>query len=667
MKQIVYERSKDYRKFFWILLFGLMNLSLLGQNLERYQPQWIRGGFADGGATHEPWMFQVRRNDPGFNLWERERFNYQLSEEYIKSLAEAGVTVYHIFCYKGYGFEAEKESMRSAAKAAAIAHKYGMKVDTYIQWNNMFYETFFEEVPEAETDKWYKIDEVGRPIILGYAYAPYRLQICLHNEAYRNYFKEKILRYAVDSVKTDFVHFDNFNSANPYHPEYNEPTLAAFRKYIEDKYTIEQRLDRFGFSNVSHVLPPIWNDDKHQRFDSLKVLNDPVMQEWCDFRCWSKATHLTEFVRFIRSLNKEVVIEVNSGGVSNGGIWRNGTNHSDVLQYTNVIWAEGHSIVQWKDGYINGKFMNYKLGRTTNNFILCYNRTPQGNAEKLAYNRAPAWLGYGIPQGVTKQYLDFWHAHKKLYTNASGAEKVAILFSYPTMAYNLNVPNPFRAAQILQQQQIPYDIIFDQQLDSIEKYSTLILANQENLADTVIEKIVRFVKQGGGLVVTGRTGMLDHWRRLRKPYGLHEIFGDLNIDKEWAYVFYTDILYEEGQTATFGRGRAIYLPDEKDKSMFKNAVLWAAGKKLPLTVNAPEWVGVSHDTQQDRDIVHLVNYRKGQPVPIVTLELASKVKKAWAVSPDREFQMELVVDKNNGNSIVYLPDLKVYEVVVLEK
>ena len=104
-------------------------------NLERYTPQWIRQGFADAGATHEPWIFQVRRNNPDFNQWQKADFDYQLSEPYIKALSEAGITVYHVGCYKGFGFQAEKEYMDKVAKAVAIAHKYGMKADTYVQWN----------------------------------------------------------------------------------------------------------------------------------------------------------------------------------------------------------------------------------------------------------------------------------------------------------------------------------------------------------------------------------------------------------------------------------------------------------------------------------------------------------------------------------------------------
>ncbi len=669
MKSTGFEGRKMWKSFLVASLFAFLSTCLFGQDLARYQPKWVRNGFADDGTTHEPWIFLVRRNSPSFNLWWEDQFKYRLSEEYIKSLADAGVTVYHIFCYKGFGFEAEKESMRQTARAAAIAHKYGMKVDTYVQWNNLFYETFFREVPQAETDQWYKVDEVGKPIILSYGYAPYRRQICFNNEDFLNYYKEKILRFVVDSVKTDFIHFDNFGDCSPRNPEYNKPTIAAFRNYLRDKYTPEKRMERFGFSDVSHILPPIWNNNKNQEYDSLKILVDPVMQEWCDFRCWSVTGHLADMARFVRSLNKEVVIEVNAAEMTNRSKWEGGINHGDLMQYTNVIWAEGHHEVQWENGHISGKFPTYKLGRITHNYILCYNKTAQGNAEKLAYNRCPAWLGLGLPTGVTRQYLDFWHAHRDLYTNVSGGERVAILYSYPSMAYNLMLTDPDQAGQILQQHQIAYDIVFDQQLDSIKKYDVLILANQETLADSVIEKINRYVKLGGGLVVTGRTGAFDSWRRIRKPYGLSEIFGDVPMIEDaydWKY-HYPDPLFPEEKMVSYGKGRAVYLPNMADTTKLEEAILQAAGKVLPLTVKAPEWVGISHDLQAKRDIIHLVNYRKDQPVDDISLELTSRVKKAWMVSPDFEGRKTLIVNELGKKSKVMIPSLQVYDVVVLEK
>jgi len=59
--------------------------------------------------------------------------------------------------------------------------------------------------------------------------------------------------------RTDFIHFDNFDLNPP--PDFcdNPATVKAFRNYSQNKYPPEQLLDRFGFDDVSHVRPPMFN------------------------------------------------------------------------------------------------------------------------------------------------------------------------------------------------------------------------------------------------------------------------------------------------------------------------------------------------------------------------------------------------------------------------
>jgi hypothetical protein len=468
-------------------------------DLARYTPKWIRQGLADAGATHEPWIFQVRRNSPSFNQGQKDAFDYQLSEPYIKSLAESGITVFHVGCYKGFGFKAEKDYMDKVKEAVAIAHKYKMKVDTYVQWNTLAYETFFTEVPEAKTDKWYQIDENGKPLMLTYSYQQsFRYRPCFNNDAYMDYFKEKIIRYVVEQVKTDFIHFDNFDFNYPPEADFNPATIRAFRKYLNDKYSPDQRKERFGFEDISEVLPPMWNIENPA--EKMTTINDPVIQEWIDFRCWTFTTRLAECSRFVRKLNKEVVIEVNPHGlVGSNRAWEAGINHPDLMKYTNVIWTEDDNNPRWEKGVAIGKFRHYKLGRTTNNYILTNNYKPQDFAENLALNRTIGFLGEEKPEGTAKQYLDFWLKNKDLYINVKGAEKVAVLRSYPSMAYN-NLETQLAvnmAEQTLQQRQIPFDIIFDEQIKQLDKYYVLVLAEQESLTDSTIAAIERFVENGG--------------------------------------------------------------------------------------------------------------------------------------------------------------------------
>ncbi len=571
--------------------------------------------------------------------------------------------------------------MDKVARAVAIAHKYGMKADTYVQWNTMAYETFFAEVPEAKKDLWYQIDAVGKPLLLTYSYQQsYRYRPCFNNDAYMNYYKEKIIRYVVEKVRTDFIHFDNFDLNYPPEADFNPATIAAFRKFLTDRYSPEQRIERFGFEDLSYVLPPMWNDENPA--SGMEVIDDPVIQEWIDFRCWTMTSRLAECARFVRSLNKEIVIEVNPHGlVGSNRAWEAGINHPDLMQYTNVIWTEDDNNPRWENGVAIGKFRHFKLGRTTDNYIMTYCGKPNDFAENLALNRTIGFLGTEVPRGVAKQYLDFWKEHIDLYTNVQGAEKVAVLRSYPSMAYN-NVETQVAvnmAEQVLQQSQIPFDIIFNQQTGNLGKYYVVVLADQESLSDETVAALKDFAEKGGGLVLTGNTGKYDKWRRLRKISFTDELLrGSDSPDKAGATlrhfpfsfnygkgrVFCISALIRPNQEVKLGMESVWMMPENSTELV--SAVKWAAPEKLPLQISAPAWIGVSHDHRKDCEIIHLFSYKAGTPAGGITVAFSGNVKGAWMVSPDEKQKINLTVSQEGGQSILRLPVFDVYAVVVLE-
>lgn len=651
-----------------LLLLLLLQVALFAQDLTQYTPEWIRDGFATAGSTHEPWMFIVRRGSSKFNNWQKEFWEYQQSEEYIKKLAESGVTVYHIFAYKGYGWEAEKEHMRLAAKAAKLAHKYGLKVDTYIQWNSMFYETFFKEVPQAKTDLWYQVNEVGKPSTLDYGHAPYRYRICFNSDDYMDYFKSKILKFAVDSIKTDFIHFDNFNFHHPKDVQYNPQTISAFRKYLDEKYIKAERMDRFGLDDFSFVMPPIWN----YKLDPLamKYIADPVMQEWCDFRCWTLTTRLKECINFVRNINPEIAIEINGISLQTAGIWKTGINHGDIMRYINAGWTEGSGVAEWKEDKISGKWRHFKGGHSTNTYCLSYKDSPQALAEALAINGTIGWSlpkgvetqvtgnkNAGIPDGENKKYVDFWNSNKELYSDVTGGGNIAVLRSYPSMAYSLVETHEAVnfVEQELYQQQFFYDVLFDEYLDKLEKYKVLILANQESLADSVVENIYSFVKSGGGLILTENTGKYNQWRRIRR----HNAFQKM-LRKDW-----------DGKSTlsvTYGKGLVTYIPkfaQNNGSTVLKEEVLKVAKNNFQLSVDAPEWVGVSHTRKEGGEIVHLVNYRAEKSVKDAVITFKGKVDEAFSISPDRKEKLFLEIKYDGNKSILSVPHIDVYEIVVL--
>ncbi len=306
-----------------------------GNPAAQSQGAWIRNGIIDAGGDHEPYIFVVRRG--GQRLDAHEHYEFEQSEKLIRQLKDQGVDVFHTHLYKGFGMAAEKPDMEATVRTAAICHRLGMKIDTYVQWDTMMYETFFAEEPRATG--WIQCDQWGQPIMTEYGYQQsFRYRPCFSNQEFIDYLK-KVVRYAVVEVKTDFIHFDNFDlSAEPDSCHCNG-CKTGFRKYLRTKYSPEQRKDRFGFENVDYVNPPLWNRSNPP--EKLNIIFDPAFQEWIDYRCQSMADALGQMAALSHSLNPEVVIEINFGGiVGHNNPWTRGNDHRRLLPYTQVFWDE---------------------------------------------------------------------------------------------------------------------------------------------------------------------------------------------------------------------------------------------------------------------------------------------------------------------------------------
>lgn len=124
---------------------------------------------------------------------------------------------------------------------------------------------------------------VGWPILLAYGYQQsFRWRPYWATSEYLAYI-QKILQFALREVKTDFIHFDNFDLNTETGTCHGNACGNGFRARPRNKYTAAQRKERLGSEIVDHVNPPLWNSDNpHSR---LKMISAPVLQEWVDFRC----------------------------------------------------------------------------------------------------------------------------------------------------------------------------------------------------------------------------------------------------------------------------------------------------------------------------------------------------------------------------------------------
>ena len=124
----------------------------------------------------------------------------------------------------------------------------------------------------------------------------------------------------------------------------------------------------------------------------------------------------------------------------------------------------------------------------------------------------PATIRWGA---AMLKYIAFYRKHRELFTGARDAGNVALLRSYPSIAYNHARAqlSAILTEQTLIQARIPFDLVFDEHLEDLSKYRVLILPDSECLSDPQLAAVRAFVEKGGGLLAIGQSGPV---RRVEK-------------------------------------------------------------------------------------------------------------------------------------------------------
>lgn len=660
------------------------------------QGAWLKNGMIDAGS-HEPYYFIVRRG--GQSLDARKIYEQRQSEEAILGLKNQGAEVFHTHFYKGFGMAAEKPGMEDAIRVAAIAHRHGMKVDTYLQWDTMMYETFFVEEPRAQG--WIQCDQWGQPIMTEYGYQQsFRYRPCFSNQEFIEYLK-KVVRYAVVEVKTDFIHFDNFDLSPEPDSCHCNGCKTGFRKYLRTKYSPQQRTERFGFENVDYVNPPLWNGSNPP--EKLNIIFDPVFQEWIDYRCQSMADALGQMSDLALSLNPEVAIEINFGGVvGHNNPWRRGNDHRRLLQYTQAFYDEQDSSPEYlPDGRLITTIRTYKMGRTYENVVMTGSSNSElGMGEALAFGQTIGDAGGDVISPEMMKYISFYKKNRDLYIGTKDVASVALFRSYPSITYNNSSAglSAILVEQALIQAKVPFHLIFEEQLGHLspDTCKVLILPDSECLSDEQLAMIRKFVDAGGGLIATEQAGLYDQWRRLRVKPGLEGL-----VDNQAAAAPYQEqvkmvpIVAEAPVRKEFGRGRVAYFagiefdgalpPHEpyfnigpafwkrpKNWKDLVDAVSWVAQGDVPLHVTGPEFLGVNLVEQPEKrfQAVHLVNYnRQVRSIENIQVQCAMPEGKSPSAvrlySVDWDAYKTLDFKMRGSNAVFTVPKMNTYCMAVL--
>ncbi len=655
------------------------------------RPAWLHDMPVVLVSNHDS-MPIFRRRVGGNTTWHEQDYEKEHTEDAVRRLKDLGVTVVITHFYKGFGLEAEREHQQKALQLAALVHKYGMKLGVYVG-STIAYETFLAEKPEAES--WFVPDYLGKPVF--YDSQTFRKRVYFMHPGYREYM-HRVLRLAEDEFHADLIHFDNTSmQAEPaifQHPL----AIQDFREFLKAKYTPEQLKERFGFADVRFMLPP-----KYDR--PLGAINDPLFQEWADFRCVQLTRYYAEMEHLLRGLNPQVAIDTNphSGISGRNTIWEQGVDYPRLLSHMDAVWTEeGDPAGVSKDGILVSRIRTFKMGSTLHNTILVASGGENGNtlqmAESLAFNRQSigdlggVLAGYDAPEDQ-RRYVRFFHRNFEHYRGVDNLADVAVLHSFASMGFNNDRPavSTMLFEQALIESKIPFDIIFDANLKDLSKYRVLALPDQECLDDAQMDLIRKFVAGGGAVVATEYTSLFTNWRERRRDFGLKDLF---KVSAPPWRARGADQFVASGPVRNqVGRGRIVYLPEIKpaiakplgarmtseywklplNAKEIVDSVRWAAGGNFALEVNAPATVAVEPMQRQAGNelLVHLVNYDVAR-VPSVSnigvslrLPQNGRVDTVTLLSPDRADTPSLAYKVQDGRVEFTVPRLATYDLAVV--
>ncbi len=614
---------------FFLCVTGLTNAVTLTLPFDE-RPEWVeRDGIVMAGSW-EPLLFRVRRDgSDGYTptAEQREAYLREHSPEMIGKLKDLGVNFVMMHCYKGAGLEAESESMQDAVKFSKVCHDAGLRVGVYNFSGAFIWELFFKEKPEAEN--WVVLDEEGKPV--QYGSAPYRYYWNRNHPDARNFYKN-LVRFAIEEIETDLVHFDNYSVG----PGTDKVSAERFREYLRETFT-PRELEQVEIKDLDSIQPPLSSPD-----------NSLLKNAWLDFSCRSLADSYYELSRYARSLRPDILVECNPGGVRDR--IRPPVDHGRLLRGGEAFWDEGRH-PGYRDGKLSTRIRTYKVARRMKNMAFAYCTNPLEAAESMAFNRdclgCICWFEYadlvakpGVDEPVSTDlapFVRFFHDRRDLLRDTEVIADVAVLRSFPSQVFadTKYAQLTTQVEQTLIETCVPFQILYDHQLNDLTRYRCLILAGCIALSDEQVSQIRDYLDSGGRVcVVGGEAGAYDEWMRPRKE----SPFPDLPI-----------------------------LEHIEPADVFVEKLERNLKEGFSLSVDAPVGLCAELTEQEDRKLVHLVNYRIEETMNNVSVRVRidpeESVKEIVTSSPSRKEDLPLDFEVQTGFVKFTVPQIETYEVI----
>ena len=651
-------------------------------------PSWLNNQpiILTGSWDNSP-IYRHRRG--GSPLWTEDEYTQRYGVVTVEAMASLGITLATIDFFKCFGLKAEKSAAEDARGFILECKRRGIRIGAYVG-STVGYETLRFEEPECM--EWIVRGTDGQ--FLYYQSPgedqPFRARMYFMHSGYRAYMR-KVLYAAITHFGADQIHFDSASVMAAPEIFYHPLAITDFQEYLRavDPAQLKERL---GFSDVCQILPP--------RFSSsdVSIINDALMQYWADFRCRQLVAYFKEMGEYIRGLNPEVAVAVNTvAGIYLCNQEWAGVDHARLLPHIDVLWNEERPLAGLSaGGVMTTKIRSYKMAKQMGRRMFTVTGGPGCTtltlAESMAYNRATLGM-MGDPLATVtfaadqRTYVEFFRNHFEYYQDAETVAEVAVLHSFASTAFNSRRTSlsPILFQQALIQGRIMFDIIFDQHLADLSRYKVLILPNQECLSDEQVATITAYVQAGRGVVITEHTSLYTSDRRRRANFGMATLLPNIAAP-QWNGLGLEDGLLTSDEKNVIGKGRAAYVCDVQQPAGLSSGVYplpqnweallamvrWAAGEALNLQITGPPSLTAELTRQNNgsRYIIHLLNFAGADnPARNVDIQLrlpdVRQVSGVVQLSPEQAEAAPSAFNQADGIVYVSVPQVSIYSIIVV--
>ena len=627
------------------------------------------------------------------------------SEETAKALAELGVNIITTRFYKGFGLEAEEEDIESGKRFITHCHKYGIKALVYIQFKTIMQETIRKEIPNARD--WANRDPEGRVATWDQGWY-WRWITCPTNGDFISYLK-KAMQKALTEADADGIWLDNFSW--DLNGCYCQRCKETFRRYLKDKYTLEEFKRRVGFSDIDLIEPPPMNKI---------TFRDPISREWMHFRGDYLEAKAKEFRELIASIKPDALFAGHGEMIRRRQSVYSGLFSRRKNRYYDMNVCEHHDFPRvTEEGDMVSMIREYKLGFAENHSIISFayippeerpryreggfSAIPRPEEARLSLAEAAAFGGHAagglwltVPfkgkfafedpniYKALKSCYDLMIRHEDCYREIESGANIAVIRSSLSLLYTFNETLPCLRGieQALIQGHVPFDLISvdDTFGEEISRYDLLILPNFTCLSDGQVDFLKGYVKNGGNIVAIGHTSLYDENYQKRWEYGLSEVFGlSFNQDRR-----------DSGLINRYGKGKCLYFSEEEFLPIEENVSgstfitplpkdwkyiverIKRVTPDLPLELYAPRNVAVElfKQDKKNRLLLHLINYQVDRNFKDIKVELripeGKKVSGITCLSPDREGEENISFGNIRNFTTFNAPELDIYNLLVVD-